>query len=235
MHKTITRALDLLYPRRCPACHRLLKDAGRRICPECAGTFRLIDGHYCLKCGKPIQEGREYCSACEKRPRAFDQGRSVFLYDETLRRSLVRYKYHGAREYGAYYAAAISHYRADEIRRWKPDVIVPVPLSRRKERMRGFNQAALLADTVGKQFGIPAARGLLVKTRDTKSQKKLDADERRRNLRDAFRAARPLPPVKVLLIDDVYTTGSTMDAAAACLKEAGAEKVFFLTLCTGQV
>ena len=235
MHRAVSKLLDLLYPRRCPACHKILRDQKRQICPECAGVFHLVTEHYCLKCGMPVKAEEEYCRICGKRERAFDQGRSVFLYSGDLRQSLVRYKYHGAREYGAYYAAAICHYRKREIQRWEPDVIVPIPLARRKERLRGFNQSGILADEVGKRTGIPVSHAILTKIRDTVSQKKLDAAGRRQNLKNAFQAACSMKGARVLLIDDVYTTGSTLEEAAACLKAAGAEKVYFLTVCSGQI
>ena len=113
-------------------------------------------------------------------------------------------------------------------------MIVPVPLHRRKLRMRGFNQSGYLARQIEEELHIPVAEEILKKVRDTKSQKKLDAAGRKRNLRSAFRAEEKLTGLTVLVVDDVFTTGSTVDAAASCLKAAGAEKVFFITLCVGQ-
>lgn len=101
--------------------------------------------------------------------------------------------------------------------------------------MRGFNQSGLLAEKLGTFLDIPVSEGTLRKIRGTRSQKKLDAAQRRKNLRQAFRAERRLDGLTVLLVDDVYTTGSTVEAAAACLKEAGAKKVCFLTLCMGRM
>ena len=204
MNKYVNVFLNILYPRHCPVCHRILKD----------------------------QE--EYCGECSALCRSFDQGKSVFIYNGKLRQSLVRYKYYGCREYGDYYADAVCRYTGKDIRRWQPDVIVPVPLTNRKQRMRGFNQSAYLADRVGEQLQIPVAYGLVKKVRSTKSQKKLNAAQRRQNLADAFRAEENIRGLTVLVIDDVYTTGSTVDAMARCLKEAGAEHVYFITLCTGQ-
>ena len=115
--------------------------------------------------------------------------------------------------------------------RWQPDVIVPVPLHRRKKRMRGFNQAADLAERTGKLLGIPVTEEIVYKIKETRSQKKLDADERKRNLKNAFRTVTPVKGLKILIVDDVYTTGSTMEAMSECLLEGGAEAVFFVTLC----
>ena len=114
-------------------------------------------------------------------------------------------------------------------------MIIPVPLHKRKLRMRGFNQAAYLAYRIGEAFGIPVSGEILLKIRNTRSQKKLSAMERHKNLLDAFRVSADLTGLTVLVIDDVYTTGGTMDAAAACLKAGGAERVFFITLCTGRI
>ena len=103
MKKIFYSILDVLYPGRCPVCHRILKDKRTSVCPECRDTFRPVRGHYCLKCGKPVKPDEEYCRECGKGTRSFDRGRGVFLYDGIMRRSLVRYKYYGCREYGDYY------------------------------------------------------------------------------------------------------------------------------------
>lgn len=225
------KCLDILYPPRCPVCNGILKDSGRKICPECERTFRPVSEYYCLKCGKPVDETEEYCEECRHRERKFSRGRGVFLYDTQMKQSLLRYKYYGSREYGKYYAESICRYAGADIMKWKPDVIVPVPLHRRKKRMRGFNQAADLAERTGKLLGIPVTEEIIYKIKETRSQKKLDADERKRNLKNAFQTVTSVKGLRILVIDDVYTTGSTMEAMAECLLESGAEEVFFVTLC----
>ena len=121
----------------------------------------------------------EYCSECRHRERKFIRGRSVFLYNAQMKNSLLRYKYYGSREYGKYYAESMCRYVGRDIKSWRPDVIIPVPLHRRKKRMRGFNQAADLAERIGKILGIPVAEDVIYKSRETRSQKKLDAEERK--------------------------------------------------------
>ncbi len=225
--------LNILYPRHCPWCHEILKDQRSLICPECARMLTPIRGSRCMKCGHPVKEQEEFCGECLKRTHEFTAGCSVFLYNEGWKNSIERYKYFGCREYGDYYAACMSTLLKEKQKIWKVQRIVPVPMYWRKERMRGFNQSWHLARMVGEQLSIPADNKLVRKIRNTKSQKKLTAEERMQNLSRAFEARERIPGEHVLVVDDMYTTGSTIDAMAVCLRKAGAEKVYFLTLCMG--
>lgn len=156
------------------------------------------------------------------------------MYDDKMRRSITRYKYYGCREYGDFFAKAMYRYAGRELERWRVDLIVPVPMDKAKQRMRGFNQSAYLAERLSEAAHIPAALQLVEKIHKTKSQKKLSASQRRKNLEDAFLVKRQVTGRTILVVDDVYTTGSTVDAMAACLKKKGAKKVYFLTVCTGR-
>lgn len=235
MKKIKEKFLNLLYPPRCPACNRILEDKRRSICPECEQAFHPVSENYCMKCGRPVEETEEYCLQCRQKDRKFSQGRGVFLYNTQMKQSLLRYKFYGSREYGRYYAESICRYAGEDIKRWKPDVIVPVPMHRRKVKMRGFNQAEDLAERIGVFMGLPVAEDIIYKVKETRSQKKLDAKDRKKNLQDAFRMAYPVNGLTILVVDDVYTTGSTMETIAKCLLESGAKKVFFVTLCMGNI
>lgn len=225
--------LDMLYPRKCPVCHQILKEPEKLICPECVRGFTLVGKEYCMKCGKPVDKQQEYCEECGKTSRNFTEGRSVFLYDHTIKNSLLKFKYDGRREYGEFYVKAMCHLAEKDIRRWKPDVIIPVPLHRKKYRFRGFNQAEYLARGIGRKLDIPVSTEILKKVKNTKSQKKLNAVERKSNLKNAFEVCEEIYGLQILIIDDVYTTGSTMDEISEVLKRKGAENVYFLTLCVG--
>lgn len=190
---------------------------------------------YCLKCGKPVAAEMEFCRECGETHREFDRGRGVFLYNNKMRQSLLRYKYYGSREYGEYYSSAICRYAGREIRMWRPNLIVPVPMHPRKQRERGFNQAADLAEKVGNILDIPMSDQVVHKIKATRSQKKLSAVERKQNLRTVFQVTERLDGLRILVIDDVYTTGSTIEAMAHVLKAAGADKVFFVALCIGWI
>ena len=233
MRQFLRRISDIFYPRCCPVCQKILKDQRRMICPECEKTLKPVNHPRCYKCGKPIEKG-EYCRDCQKQHHIFEQGRGIFVYDSRMRRSVTRYKYYGCREYGDFYAKAMYRYAWRELQEWKPDLIVPVPVHRSKERIRGFNQAAYLAERISRYTEIPADTGLVQKVIKTKSQKKLNALQRRKNLEKAFRVTGDVRGKDILVIDDVYTTGSTIDAMASCLKKKGAGNVYFLTVCIGR-
>ena len=228
------RTLDLVFPRHCPICHKILKNREWLICPECREQVTPIREPYCKKCGKPVKESREYCGDCAGGRHLFTEGRGIFFYNEIWKESIVRYKYSGCREYGDFYGKMLWACGKKEIRRWKPDMIVPVPLHARKLRVRGFNQSEYIADRLSELAGIPVKGNLVKKIRHTRSQKRLDAAVRRKNLREAFGMEARLDGKNILVVDDVYTTGSTMDAMASVLRDHGAEAVFFLTVCIGK-
>lgn len=179
-------------------------------------------------------EEEEYCRDCQSHPGAFDQGRGIFLYDDRMKYSIMKYKYFGYREYSRFYGKAMYLYGRDLLALWQPQMIVPVPLHWRKQKIRGFNQAELLARELSRYTGIPVNTRLLKKNHATRSQKKLDAAGRKQNLREAFQVVGNPAGKSILLIDDVYTTGSTMDVLARALLGKGASHVFFLTLCIGR-
>lgn len=233
MKQFLRRISDIFYPRCCPACQKILKDQRRMICPECEEILKPVGHPRCYKCGKTVEQG-EYCRDCQKQKHIFDQGRGIFVYDSRMRRSVTRYKYYGCREYGDFYAKAMYRYAWRELQEWKPDLIVPVPVHKSKERFRGFNQAAYLAERVSGYTGIPADAEIVQKVLKTKSQKKLNAFQRRKNLEKAFWVTGDVAGKDILVIDDVYTTGSTIDAMASCLKKKGAGNVYFLTVCIGR-
>ena len=229
----LRKILDIFYPRCCPVCQKILKDQRRMICPECEKKLRPMGHPRCYKCGKPIEEG-EYCKDCQKHTHIFDQGRGIFVYDGIMRRSVTRYKYYGCRDYGDFYAKVMYRYAWKNLNQWKPDLIVPVPIHKSKERLRGFNQAAYLAERLSCYTGIPVDTDLVQKVVKTKSQKKLNAMQRRKNLEKAFLVTKNIRGKDILVIDDVYTTGSTIDAMAGCLRKRGAKNIYFLTVCIGR-
>jgi ComF family protein len=152
-----------------------------------------------------------------------------------MRQSIARFKYSGRREYAAFYAEEILKRCAKELFSWQAEVLIPIPLHPSRRRKRGYNQAALLARELTKRCGIPTDEQLLYRVKKTKAQKELNDQERQTNLKHAFSVRKGEIPYKtVILIDDIYTTGSTIDAATAVLKESGIQTVYFLCICVGR-
>lgn len=230
------KGLDLLFPRRCPLCDRILRREERLCCQECEKKLPWVQAPTCMKCGKSISQGeRELCEDCAGICHSFDRGAAAFTYTGALRKSVYRMKFQNRRDYLDFYGEAIALAGEGLLAQWKPQALVPVPMHWRKKRSRGYNQSELLAEKVSRLTGIPVDRGLLICVRYTRSQKVLDRRERLQNLKDSFvvRQGEAIPQ-RVVVIDDVYTTGSTMDAVSRALKDAGISQVNFLTLCIGK-
>lgn len=192
-----------------------------------------------MKCGKPIRYAeKEYCHDCVRVKHYFEKGAALWLHEEPVNLSIYQYKFHNQRNFGRYYAEEMAKRHRSRLMKWNPDIIIPIPLHSSKLRKRGYNQAAIVAEELERLTGLPVNAGLLKRVRGTNPLKTLDPAGRKRNLRKAFAVAESkkqmLNGKTVLLIDDIYTTGSTMDEAAKCLKVAGAEKVFYLTISIGQ-
>ncbi len=237
--------LDLFYPARCPVCDGVIgavkMSAGRikrrpLIHRQCRDKIRFIQGARCLKCSKPlaIDHESEYCSDCMSSRHFFTRGFSVFSY-RSISGSIYRFKYMGRREYVRFYAAATERLLGEKLRSLGVEAIVPVPMFRDKEMIRGYNQAAVYAQAVSAKLGIPVYPDLIRRVRNTVPMKELDAAGRRNNLKKAFNVTQNDVKFKcILVIDDIYTTGSTIDEIAHELLMAGVKKVYFLTLSIGQ-
>ncbi len=232
----LREALDLLYPRRCPVCGDILMHKEHLICDRCLPHLPWIRQPRCMKCGKQLEsDTREYCATCQQGHHRFVQGYSVLLYEKEIRESVNRMKFENHREYLDFYAAVMAAGARDYLNRVRPAVLIPVPMSKKRRRQRGFDQCALLAQKLSNRTGIPCIVGNLVRTRNTKPQKGLDEKGRQDNLRDAFEVLDPAAIQEpVMLIDDIYTTGATMDELCRTLERYGIKRIWFLTLCSGK-
>lgn len=226
---------DALFPRRCPVCHDIVLPKGELICPGCVSRLHFIKAPFCHKCGKEIPgELEEYCYDCSKHHRSFEYGRALVSYTDVARDSMVKIKYKNKREYLDFYIEAIVLRYGKVITNMKADALVPIPVHPSRLRVRGFNQAGILAEGIGKKLGIPVRQDLLFRTRKTAPQKSLTPQERLKNLERAFEAGEiPRDIRSVILVDDIYTTGSTMEACTRVLKKAGVKNVYFITICIG--
>jgi ComF family protein len=229
--------LDLLFPAICPACEARSDDpAARPFCAGCWARLPLLDGPACGGCGRPHPGlGAAPCAACQASPAPFAFAGAVAAYHGGLRRAIHALKY----ERRAAVAAPLSRLLAERgpsrlpapPRDWA-DAVVPVPLHPARLAERGFNQAELLAAACARRWALPLERRALRRVRATAPQAALDAPARHANLRDAFRVPRPDRVVgrRLLLVDDVLTTGATAAAATRALRAAGAAAVGVLVL-----
>ena len=225
--------LELIFPRRCAVCDCVLAWGQKEICEECRPRLQYSDGNVCLKCGKPVKQEEEYCYDCRKNTHYFKQGASLFTY-EYIRASLYKFKYSGRKEYAGFYGKQMA-YRMEEKRRlWKPEALVPVPIHRKKLRKRGYNQAELIARELAEYWKIPVISNLVVRCKNTRPMKEVVGTDRQNNLKKAFKLG--VNDVKlntIIIIDDIYTTGSTIDAVSKICLEAGISNIYFLTVSIG--
>lgn len=232
----LSLCIDLLFPRRCPVCDGIVMPRGRLICPECINKLSFVKAPVCQKCGKEvISADVEYCFDCIRHKRSFEYGRALINYEEHARNSMVKIKYKNKREYLDFYGEAICARYEKQILRMGAEVLVPVPVHPSRKRERGFNQAEILARRIGERLAIPLCPSMLTRNKKTMPQKGLDPAGRLENLEKAFLAEESARGVKgIILVDDIYTTGSTMEACTRALKKSGAKKVYFLTICIGR-
>lgn len=230
------KLFSLLYPDICPFCGKVLKKEEEAVCKSCAFKLPYISEPCCKKCGKPIRKvTEEYCFDCSRHPHAYDRGFAVWEHSLLVSKAIYQYKYHNRRIYSHFFAEEMIKSYESIIRKWKIQLIIPIPISKKRRRKRGYNQAGLIAKEISKYTGIPCDERALRRVKDTSPQKILSAQERKKNLRNAFAWQGDFKmPKNILLIDDIYTTGTTIDAASIVLKRAGAEKVYFLTISIGQ-
>jgi ComF family protein len=237
----LSRMLNLLYPPRCAACGMPLGiESEARVCADCRVRMERLPEPLCVVCGGPLDAptaGDQRCARCASTPPAFVRARAIARYlaaaesePGTLASVIRRHKYAFDQSLGR----ALAEYLGDEIpvSAEDCDVVVPVPLHRARLLRRGFNQAALLAAEVARRIGRPLETGVLRRRRATATQTARDLDERRRNVRGAFVVRHPerIADLRVLLVDDVMTTGATADECARALRRAGARSVEVFTL-----
>ena len=235
---------DWLFPAKCPVCGELLQKKEDRICENCRRELPRVTEPCCMRCGKPVEDAaRQYCQDCSRKrlPARRDdlfQGTALWVYTDRMKRAMADFKYNGCYSDSIFFAEELIRFRGNRIESWHPDFVIPVPLHRRKARFRGYNQAACVAEELGRKMGIEVLPQALLRLRYTKPQKNYDDKGRRDNVRDAFCVAESCRNMIVgkcvLLLDDIYTTGATVEACAKVLVEAGVRSVYFACLCIGR-
>ena len=202
--------LSFLFPPICPLCAKELLDKGEHICKICSKKQIFIKEPTCYSCGKSMKnQEKEYCSDCRQHPKNFERGMGLCIYQKPVTDSLAAIKYKNERKFAQYYLEEIRKRKYRELLRLKADAVIPVPIHKKKRRKRGFNQA------------------------------ELSPGERKNNLKKAFRGnlkeyQKAGMPKRVLVIDDIYTTGSTAEAVTTALKQLGVQEVYVFCIAIGK-
>jgi ComF family protein len=237
--------LSVFLPGGCRICDRLLTEPTRiPVCNDCLASFKLIVGKVCSLCGRPVEGGIDnteddtqnfVCPICETEKReafAFDRVKNWALYEGAMVPAILLLKFENIDPLGALFARFLSQLVVQGGPAFEADVVVPVPLHRQRERERGYNQTALIAKPLAKSLSLPCKSVLLTRIRPRPNKHLLTSEERWESVRGAF-ATRPgsqVDNLRVLLVDDVMTTGATLDSCARTLRDAGAKSVTALTV-----
>jgi competence protein ComFC len=223
LYHLLWEALDWLFPPLCGGCGKV----GARWCQSCQDAAPRILNPFCQRCGTLLREGDE-CIDCRNQPPAYTALRAFYLFDEEPRRALHRLKYNQDIGLGEALAQPMAALLAQL--NWPVDLVTCVPLNKVRQAERGYNQSMLLARPLALIHQLPFSPRCLQRIRNTASQVTMTAVERRANLLGAFRADPALVKGKtILVVDDIATTGSTLQACALALQDAGARAVYGLT------
>ena len=235
MRPFIQRLFQFFLPSQCPCCEKFLEEGYQGICPDCFLKVHWIEPPFCSLCGSPFASKEiesHLCGDCLTRRSHVTTARALGHYEGTLQELIHRWKYEGKAYltplFGDWMVRGLNHY-------WTPglfDLLIPVPLHIRRLRERGFNQALLLVKELSRRTGLRFGSRILRKLRSTTPQVNLSSRERKRGVSGAFHITqkKELAGKTILLVDDVYTTGATVNECAKVLLAAGAKRVDVLTL-----
>lgn len=220
-----------IYPENvtCDLCGaELVADTRYALCADCTAEMPFVDGHVCLVCGAPISDEADYCLRCQRQESVFGRNVAALVYEDKAREMIYSLKFGGKK----YIAKTLAAMMSDAFLRSgiEGEIIVPVPMAASEKKKRGFNQSELLAEEIGKRLNIPVLPAL-VKTKETRPQKELGGKDRAENLKGCFAVAygEYIAGRKILLVDDVFTTGATANECARTLLKSKARKVNVLT------
>jgi len=229
MPSLFSQLVDLIFPPRCVICG---KTGRKMICDDCLRKVVYLKPPICRICGKPRDKYfvGDLCEDCKRGGVPFAVARSVALYDGVLKDAIHKFKFEGKKTLSVVLGGLLASYlEHGDIPIDKINVIIPLPLSSKREKQRGYNQSGLLAGEVSGHYPLKVDGSSLKKIKDVVPQFELSRKERLTNVKGAFSSA-PLTGMNVLLVDDIYTTGATVCEASGALKASGAGNVYVLTL-----
>lgn len=230
-----------IFPNRCIMCDELLPFGfnleNEFLCENCKKKLEFIKAPTCKKCGAMISNNSEmYCARCEdKLWNNFEYGFGLLRYNDFVKESIHRIKYEGRKEYIDFYGKCIAKLYKYKFTDINPDYLVPVPIHSNRLKERNYNQALVLAHSISNELSkynihIEVNNDLVYRTKNTRVLNKLDSADRANELKDAFYALDLTGIDRVILVDDIYTTGSTIDKLSEVLKKAGVKNVYFVAI-----
>lgn len=236
---TLDALASVFFPAPCWICDETLANASLiPICELCLAEIQRINGVQCEGCGRPFvspvaaEAIHKVCYVCRRGSYSFDRARSFGLYNDALSGAILLLKYESMKRLGGWFAGLLEPLVREEFKGLEFDVIVPVPLHPSRQRERGYNQAELIARPLARRLGLKMATYLLVRTKPRPPKSVLTLRERWESVRGAYetRTGAKVDKLRILLVDDVFTTGATLDACAKALREAGAKSVHGVTV-----
>lgn len=231
MAMLINKIIEMLFPEgfTCICCGDEIFDGKYQMCSGCYSSLHLLEGRLCLHCSDPLLSDGNYCKRCKGRKFFYDRAVSPFVFEGNAANLIHGLKYNNRK----YLAKPLSKFMVEKflLERLYADIVIPVPLCKKRLKERGYNQSFLLAKEICKTLGLPLHDNL-IRVKETPSQTSLDFIERQKNLKDAFKVnnKKEIKDKSVLLIDDVFTTGATARECSIALKNAGAKSVYVLTI-----
>lgn len=232
---------NFVFPCRCVLCDKILTYGSKlenlHLCAECKDNFEFIKEPTCKKCGAMISDPDElYCIRCKtKMPQFYDSGFGLLRYNDAVKESLHRIKYLGRKEYIDFYGKCIARTFKERIRDINPDYLVPVPIHKKRMVERNYNQSTILANSISKELlkydiNIAVNGDIISRVKNTQVLNKLDDLDRETELNEAFETMDLSGIERILIVDDIYTTGTTISTMAKVLKRAGVREVYFVVI-----
>ena len=230
-----------IFPNRCIVCDEVLPYGfaleNEYLCDKCKSKLEFIKEPTCKKCGAMIKEvDGTYCNRCQaKMWDSYSYGFGILRYNEFVKESIHRIKYNGRKEYLGFYGKCIAKIYKNKFKEISPEYLIPVPIHDARLRERNYNQAEVLAEAISRELenygiDIPVNSELIYRTKNTRVLNKLDNADRGNELKDAFLVSDVSDIEKVIIVDDIYTTGSTINNIAKTLKNAGIKEVYFVAI-----
>lgn len=229
LRKIYNAFLNFLFPASCYACGTSLEESDVYLCVNCEIFIKPVAGKLCKRCGSPLPlEGD--CLDCKGREFLFERARILIHFNDTMQHLIHHVKYQHKRKLARDLGRRLGKQLCKDNDYFRPDVLVPVPLHPKRQRKRGFNQSEQIAQGLSVEIGVPVHTKLVKRVRNTKTQTGFNASERQRNVKNIFSCTSKVVPANVGVVDDVLTTGATVNECAQALLTAGAQRVQVFTL-----